>query len=106
MRLESVQAATDHARHIAARLTGGDPPDYAAVPWFWSDQADWKLQIAGLAMPEDRAEQPAPHVVFRFDDHDRLTAVETINGPRVHMKARKALAAGPVDAAQATELLT
>ena len=106
VRLESVQAATDHARHIAARLTGGDPPDYAAVPWFWSDQADWKLQIAGLAMPEDRAEQPAPHVVFRFDDHDRLTAVETINGPRVHMKARKALAAGPVDAAQAPELLT
>lgn len=105
VRLESVQAATDHARHIAARLTGGNPPDYDAVPWFWSDQADWKLQIAGLAMPEDRAEQPAPHVVFRFDDQDRLTAVETINGARTHMKARKMMAAGPIDAAQAAELL-
>lgn len=91
IRLESVQAATDHARHIAARLTGNAPPDYAALPWFWSDQADYKLQIAGLAQPEDRAVATGDHVVFRFDAKDRLTAVETVNNARVHMKTRKML---------------
>lgn len=105
VRLESVQAATDHARHIAARLTGSTAGPYDAVPWFWSDQADWKLQIAGLAMPEDRAELVTPLAVFRFDDQDRLTAVETINGARIHMKARKMLAAGTVTAAEAGALL-
>ncbi|WP_299359503.1 FAD/NAD(P)-binding oxidoreductase [uncultured Paracoccus sp.] len=106
VRLESVQAAIDHARHIVARLTGAAPGPYAALPWFWSDQADWKLQIAGLAMPEDRAEQVADHVVFRFDALDLLTAVETVNGPRVHMKARKLLGTGMLDPAQARALLT
>ncbi len=48
IRLESVQAATDHARTIAARLTGTSAA-YRAVPWFWSDQSNLKLQIAGLS---------------------------------------------------------
>ncbi|AUH32637.1 NAD(P)/FAD-dependent oxidoreductase [Paracoccus tegillarcae] len=94
IRLESVQAATDHARHIAARLTGKQPDPYNALPWFWSDQADYKLQIAGLAQPDDRAEAVDEHVVFRFDAEDRLTAVETVNNARVHMRTRKLLAGG------------
>ncbi|MFV0303172.1 MAG: NAD(P)/FAD-dependent oxidoreductase, partial [Paracoccus sp. (in: a-proteobacteria)] len=94
IRLESVQAATDHARHIAARLTGKAAGAYAALPWFWSDQADYKLQIAGLAQPEDRAEALDAHVVLRFDADDRLTAVETVNNAGVHMKTRKLLSQG------------
>lgn len=90
VRLESVQAATDHARLIAKRLAKGDRASYVAVPWFWSDQADWKLQIAGLAMPADRAHERADGTVLRFDG-DRLTAVETVNNAKVHMKSRQLL---------------
>lgn len=105
IRLESVQAATDHARHIAARLTGRAPEAYAALPWFWSDQADYKLQIAGLAHPEDRSEALDAHVVLRFDGSDRLTAVETVNNAKVHMRARKLLSgADPVSPDMAREM--
>lgn len=91
IRLESVQAATDHARAIAKRLTGSPAP-YAAVPWFWSDQADWKLQIAGIGDGADAA-----HVidgdnggvcVLRFRG-DTLVAVETVNMAKDHMAARR-----------------
>ena len=58
--LESVQAATDHARLIAARIAKGVNDPYAAVPWFWSDQGDKKLQIAGFAGPEATEEVVSP----------------------------------------------
>jgi 3-phenylpropionate/trans-cinnamate dioxygenase ferredoxin reductase subunit len=91
IRLESVQAATDHARAIARTITAGTDAPYEAVPWFWSDQADWKLQIAGLASPEDDSVAVDDHTVLRFAGN-RLSAVETINNAKVHMKARKLLA--------------
>src|SRR6266700_1510485 len=53
LRLESVQNATDHARCVAARLTGDAKP-YDGQPLFWSDQGDDKLQIAGLTTGYDR----------------------------------------------------
>ena len=53
LRLESVQNATDHARCVAARLTG-DAKTYDGLPWFWSDQGDDKLQIAGLTTGYDQ----------------------------------------------------
>lgn len=90
IRLESVQAATDHARLIAARIAKGDTADYAALPWFWSDQGDKKLQIAGFAGPKDHAEIVSETVTVRFDG-DRLTAVETVNDARTHMKTRRLL---------------
>lgn len=91
VRLESVQAATDHARAIAKSIVHGAADAYTAVPWFWSDQADWKLQIAGLAMPSDDRVRVDEHTVFRFDG-DTLTAVETINNAKVHMRTRKLMA--------------
>lgn len=90
VRLESVQAATDHARAIARRLTSGTDAAYAAVPWFWSDQADFKLQIAGLASPSDVSVVADNGAVCRFDG-EVLTAVETINDAKTHMAARKLL---------------
>ena len=63
LRLESVQNATDHARCVAARLTG-DAKTYDGQPWFWSDQGDDKLQIAGLTTGYDR-------VVVRGDPEQR-----------------------------------
>ena len=53
LRLKSVQNATDQARCVAARLTGDDKP-YDGQPWFWSDQGDDKLQIAGLTTGYDQ----------------------------------------------------
>ncbi|MGY3465881.1 3-phenylpropionate/trans-cinnamate dioxygenase ferredoxin reductase subunit [Bradyrhizobium sp. LM6.11] len=52
LRVESVQNATDHARCLAARLTG-DRKAYDSRPWFWSDQGEDKLQIAGLTTGYD-----------------------------------------------------
>lgn len=98
VRLESVQNAVDQAKCVAARLTG-KPHPYAAVPWFWSDQGPLKLQIAGLALPDDESVlrgDPASGAfsVFRFRD-GRLTAVESVNKPGDHMSARRILAAPP-----------
>ena len=53
LRLESVQNATDHARCVAARLTGDAKP-YDGLPWFWSDQGPDKLQMVGLTTGYDR----------------------------------------------------
>lgn len=90
VRLESVQAATDHARLIAKRITGKHKEPYTALPWFWSDQADWKLQIAGLASPNDSSVVASDGSVLRFSA-GQLTAVETVNNAKIHMKARRLL---------------
>src|SRR5258708_5292314 len=95
LRLESVQNATDHARCVAARLTG-DAKTYDGLPWFWSDQGDDKLQIAGLTTGYDR-------VVVRGDRGQRsfsafcyksgqLVGIESINRASDHVFGRRALA--------------
>lgn len=94
-RLESVQNAVDHARAIAARLTG-QPRPYAAVPWFWSDQSDLKLQMVGLARQTDDTVlrgDPASRrfSAFRFRG-GVLTAIESVNRPADHMLGRRLLA--------------
>lgn len=94
VRLESVQAATDHARAIAKTIVHGTDAPYAAVPWFWSDQHDCKLQIAGLAWPGDDSVLLDNGAVLRFRD-DCLSAVETVNDARTHMAARRLLAQVP-----------
>lgn len=91
VRLESVQAATDQARAIAKTITKGTADRYAAVPWFWSDQSDWKLQIAGLSGPDDACVAVGDDTVLRFAG-ENLTAVETINNAKTHMKARRLMA--------------
>jgi 3-phenylpropionate/trans-cinnamate dioxygenase ferredoxin reductase subunit len=97
LRLESVQNATDQARHVAAVIAGkGD--DYAQVPWFWSDQGDMKLQTAGLALDTDETivsgePQANSFSVYHFAGKV-LVAVDSINRPADHMIARRLLAAG------------
>jgi 3-phenylpropionate/trans-cinnamate dioxygenase ferredoxin reductase subunit len=94
LRLESVQNATDHARCVAARLTG-DARTYDGLPWFWSDQADDKLQIAGLTTGYDQ-------VVVRGDRAQRsfsafcykagqLVGIESVNRASDHVFGRKVL---------------
>lgn len=92
-RLESVQNAADHGRHVAARIMGRADA-YRTLPWFWSDQGDERLQIAGLAQGHDRVVDLAAgagKVVLCFAG-DRLVAVETVNRPGEHMAARRILA--------------
>ncbi|MCG2641791.1 MULTISPECIES: NAD(P)/FAD-dependent oxidoreductase [Bradyrhizobium] len=92
LRLESVQNATDHARCVAARLTGDKKP-YDGHPWFWSDQGDDKLQIAGLTTGYDRVVlrgDPARKAFSAFCYHgDRLLGIESINRAGDHMFGRR-----------------
>jgi NADPH-dependent 2,4-dienoyl-CoA reductase/sulfur reductase-like enzyme len=95
IRLESVQNAVDQARTVAARLTGKTAP-YAAVPWFWSDQGDLRLQIAGLLTGHDSTvvigkPQERQFSVLCFQ-REHLTAVESVNRAGDHMAARRLLA--------------
>jgi len=97
IRLESVQNAVDQGRCVAKRIVG-QPHDYAAVPWFWSDQRDLKLQMVGLTAGCDRAVlrgDPASRAfsVFCFRG-ERLLGIEAINRAADHMFGRRLLAAG------------
>ena len=97
LRLESVQNAVDHARCLAERLLG-KPVPYHAVPWFWSDQGDWKLQIAGFtagcqALVPRGDPDGRDFTVYAFRD-GRLAGVETVNRPAEHVAARRLLATG------------
>lgn len=96
VRLESVQNANDQAA-VAAHTVAGDPKPYAALPWFWSDQYDTKLQIAGLLDGFDRTEcegdVAAGRFCVRYFAGERLIAVCSVNDPKSHMLARRALAA-------------
>lgn len=92
LRLESVQNATDHARCLAARLTGDKKP-YDGHPWFWSDQGEDKLQIAGLTTGYDRVVlrgNPANKAFSAFCyKGDRLLGIESINRAGDHMFGRR-----------------
>ncbi|MGO4470841.1 NAD(P)/FAD-dependent oxidoreductase [Arthrobacter sp. M-10] len=97
LRLESVQNATDQARHAARTILGAESP-YTDLPWFWSTQGPYKLQMAGLARPDDDMlilgnQGAAKFSVLCFRD-GILAAVESVNNAADHMAARKLLAAG------------
>ncbi|WP_179273594.1 MULTISPECIES: NAD(P)/FAD-dependent oxidoreductase [unclassified Rhodococcus (in: high G+C Gram-positive bacteria)] len=98
IRIESVQAATDHARAVALQIIGDQVGPYASVPWFWSNQGSMKLQIAGYTQCSDtdvvRGDpKQGKFSVFRFLD-GHLRAVESINRPADHVTARRLLALG------------
>jgi 3-phenylpropionate/trans-cinnamate dioxygenase ferredoxin reductase component len=94
LRLESVQNATDHARCVAARLTGDDKV-YDGHPWFWSDQGDDKLQIAGLTTGYDRVVMrgdPAQKAFSAFCYRaGKLVGIESVNRAGDHMFGRRLL---------------
>src|SRR6266446_1989585 len=94
LRLESVQNATDHARCVAARLTG-DAKSYDGQPWFWSDQRDDKLQIAGLTTGYDRVVvrgNPGQGSFSAFCyKSGQLVGVESVNRGSDHVFGRKIL---------------
>lgn len=94
IRLESVQNAADQARSVAGKLLGKRQP-YDAVPWFWSDQGNAKLQIVGLVANSDEllvSGDPGEHSfsVFCFRGK-RLVGIESVNRPADHMAGRRLL---------------
>lgn len=97
LRLESVHNATEQAKSAAAALLGQERP-FTATPWFWSDQYERKLQMAGLSGGADawalRGELGgAAFSVFHYRA-GRLVAVDSVNDAKVHLLARKLLEAG------------
>ena len=96
IRLESVQNASDHARHVAAFIAGEQLSPYDVVPWFWTEQHGRKLQMAGLTAGYDRTEivetAPDKFSVYCYAGTE-LLGCESVNSPRDHAHARKQLAA-------------
>ncbi len=97
VRLESVQNAVDQAKVAAATLMGA-PEAYRAVPWFWSDQADLKLQIAGLSTGFDqtvvRGDPDDDHFSVLYYAEGKLIAIDTVNDASDYMVVRRALGRG------------
>jgi len=95
IRLESVQNAIDQAEAVALNILGADAA-YVPLPWFWSDQYDVKLQIAGLNTGHDR-------IVVRDGGASRshwyyagqtLLAVDAMNDPRAYMVGKRLIEMG------------
>ena len=97
IRLESVQNAIDQAEHAAKVIAGGTTP-YRPYPWFWSDQYEMKLQIAGLNMGYDRTvvrpgSREGGQSVWYFKQ-GQFIAVDAINDSRAYMFGKKILELG------------
>lgn len=96
IRLESVQNAIDQAECVAANMLGAGK-DYVPQPWFWSDQYDTKLQIAGLNTGYDRiVTRPGTDgaVSFWYYAGDKLLAVDAMNDARAYMVGKRLIEMG------------
>ncbi|MBL4873455.1 MAG: FAD-dependent oxidoreductase [Rhodobacteraceae bacterium] len=95
IRLESVPNAIEQAEATAAAMLGDDA-EYRAKPWFWSDQYDVKLQIAGLNTGYDRvfSRKTDGATSFWYYKCDKLLAVDAMNDPRAYMVGKRLIEAG------------
>ena len=96
LRLESVGNAIDQAEAVAENILGAGKP-YQAKPWFWSDQYDCKLQIAGLNTGYDNIITRGPEagaVSFWYFKGDTLLAVDAMNDPRSYMVGKRLIESG------------
>ncbi|MCP9236182.1 NAD(P)/FAD-dependent oxidoreductase [Lewinella sp. JB7] len=98
VRLESVQNATDQGRVAAAAIVGKEAV-YDAIPWFWSDQYDVKLQIVGLSAGYDRAvlreeAGQGPKFSIWYFAGDTLLAVDAVNNAKAYVIGTKFIQSG------------
>lgn len=96
IRLESVGNAIDQAECVAANMLGAEQP-YQAKPWFWSDQFDLKLQIAGLNTGYDHIvtrDGEAGAKSFWYYRGTELLAVDAMNDPRAYMVGKRLIESG------------
>ncbi len=98
LRLESVPNATDQSKSAAASICGKDKA-YESLPWFWSDQYDLKLQIAGLSQGYDQVvirgdkDRSRSFVAFYLKD-GKLISADCVNRPQEFMLSKRLIAAG------------
>lgn len=97
LRLESVQNATELGKSAAAALLGQERP-FTATPWFWSDQYDKKLQMAGLSAGADqqvlRGDMAGASFSLFHYRGGKLIAIDNVNTPKEHLLVRKLMDAG------------
>lgn len=97
VRIESVQNAVDQAKCVGANILGR-AENYRAVPWFWTDQFDIKLQMAGLSSGYEqvvtRGEPESRKFSVFYFRNSRLAAVDSVNRPGDHLAGRKLIQAG------------
>ena len=97
IRLESVHNALEQAKTAALGICG-ELHEYSQVPWFWSDQYDLKLQIAGLSTGYDetviRGDRDQASFSCLYLKDGRLIAIDAINAPRDFMQSKALIAAG------------
>lgn len=97
IRLESVQNANEQATSVAKTIAGVPTP-YRAVPWFWSDQYDLKLQTAGLSLGHDttivRGDPATRSFSVAYLRRGKLIALDCVNSTRDYVQARKLIADG------------
>jgi 3-phenylpropionate/trans-cinnamate dioxygenase ferredoxin reductase component len=95
LRLECVQNAIDQAKAVASAILG-KPQFYDPVPWFWSDQYELKLQMAGISDGYDDAITVGDVAAARFSveyrRNGKLIAVDAVNDGRAYMGGRKRIA--------------
>ena len=97
VRLESVQNANDQAMVVAKRLAG-QPAVYDAVPWFWSNQYDLKLQTIGLSLGHDQTVLRGDPATRRFSviylRQGRVIALDCVNAVKDYVQGRKLVIEG------------
>jgi len=99
LRLESVHNALEQAKTAANNLCGKET-HYSQVPWFWSDQYDMKLQIAGLSAGYDdvviRGKPAERSFACLYLRDERLIAIDAVNAPRDFVQSKSLIAARAV----------
>jgi 3-phenylpropionate/trans-cinnamate dioxygenase ferredoxin reductase subunit len=97
IRLESVQNANDQANVVAKGIVGDEAP-YHAIPWFWSNQYDLKLQTAGLSTGHDRAVLRGDPATRSFSvvylKEGKVIAIDCVNATKDYVQGRMIVTAG------------
>jgi len=92
LRLESVPNAMDQARTSAANMLGGDK-NYAAIPWFWSDQYELKLQMVGFSADGDtqvlRGDMASNQFAIFYLKDGKVVAADAVNSPKEFMLCKQ-----------------
>lgn len=95
IRLESVQNATDQARHLAVELASGRSRPYVAVPWFWSDQGKMRFQSVGLTGQRDTTAVVGETASGSFSvlaiQDGKLIGGDSVNATRDHLALKRLL---------------
>lgn len=103
IRLESVQNANDQANVVAKGIVGDEAP-YHAIPWFWSNQYDLKLQTAGLSTGHDRAVLRGDSATRSFSvvylKAGKVIAIDCVNATKDYVQGRMIVTAGLMASAE------